>query len=38
VQHLKREMAAGRRARLSRLGFERGEAERLADLHTRNFM
>jgi hypothetical protein len=38
VQQLQREMAAGRRARLSRLGFERGEAERLADLHTRNFM
>ncbi|KQU74264.1 hypothetical protein ASE08_27405 [Rhizobacter sp. Root16D2] len=38
VQQLKREMAAGRRARLSRLGFERAEAERLADLHTRNFM
>lgn len=38
VQQLKRDMAAGRRARLARLGFERGEAERLADLHTRNFM
>lgn len=38
VQQLKREMATGRRARLSRLGFERAEAERLADLHTRNFM
>lgn len=38
VQALKREMAAGRRARLARLGFERAEAERLADLHTRNFM
>ena len=38
VQQLKRDMAAGRRARLSRLGFELSEAERLADLHTRNFM
>lgn len=38
VQRLKLDMAAGRRARLSRLGFERSEAERLADLHTRNFM
>jgi len=38
VQQLKRDMAAGRRARLIRLGFERGEAERLAELHTRNFM
>lgn len=38
VQSLKAEMAAGRRARLTRLGFERGEAQRLSDLHTRNFM
>ena len=38
VQQLKRDMAAGRRARLARLGFERDEAARLADLHTRNFM
>ena len=38
VQQLKRDMAAGRRARLGRLGFERAEAQRLADLHTRNFM
>lgn len=38
VQSLKREMAAGRKARLGRLGFERSEAERLAELHTRNFM
>lgn len=38
VQQLKREMAAGRRARLTRLGFERSEAQRLADLHTRNFI
>ncbi|MGJ7544569.1 ferritin-like domain-containing protein [Variovorax sp. LT1R16] len=38
VQQLKRDMSAGRRARLGRLGFERAEADRLADLHTRNFM
>lgn len=38
VQALKREMAAGRKARLSRLGFDAGEAERLAEMHTRNFM
>lgn len=38
VQRLKREMAAGRRARLARLGFAPAEAERLAELHTRNFM
>jgi hypothetical protein len=38
VQQLKRDMAAWRRARLARLGFERDEAARLADLHTRNFM
>ncbi|MBL0919090.1 MAG: diiron oxygenase [Hydrogenophaga sp.] len=38
VQGLKGEMAAGRRARLARLGFERAEAQRLSDLHTRNFM
>lgn len=38
VQELKREMAAGRRARLARLGFAPAEAERLASLHTRNFM
>ena len=38
VQQLQREMAAGRRARLTRLGFARGDAERLADMHTRNFM
>ncbi len=38
VQVLKREMAAGRKARLSRLGFATGEADRLAALHTRNFM
>ena len=38
VQQLMREMADGRFTRLLRLGFERGEAERLASLHTRNFM
>jgi hypothetical protein len=38
VQQLQRDMAAGRRARLTRLGFERDEAQRLSDLHTRNFM
>lgn len=38
VQALKREMATGRKARLARLGFAPREAERLADLHTRNFM
>lgn len=38
VQGLKREMAAGRKARLGRLGFGSDEAGRLAELHTRNFM
>ena len=38
VQQLMREMADGRFTRLLRLGFERGEAERLSSLHTRNFM
>lgn len=38
VQQLKRDMSTGRRARLGRLGFERAEADRLADMHTRNFM
>jgi hypothetical protein len=38
VQAMKREMAAGRKARLLRLGFDADEAVRLADLHTRNFM
>lgn len=38
VQELKREMAAGRKARLARLGFGADEAERLSALHTRNFM
>jgi hypothetical protein len=38
VQALKTEMAAGRKARLLRLGFDADEARRLAELHTRNFM
>ena len=38
VQQLKLDMAAGRRARLLRLGFSSVEAQRLADMHTRNFM
>ena len=38
VQRLKQDMATGRKARLVRLGFSAGEAERLSGLHTRNFM
>lgn len=38
VQALKQTMANGRELRLNRLGFRAGEAERLAHLHTRNFM
>jgi hypothetical protein len=38
VQQLQRDMAAGRRSRLARLGFDRDEAQRLSELHTRNFM
>ncbi len=38
VQQLKLDMAAGRRARLLWLGFSAVEAQRLADMHTRNFM
>lgn len=38
VQQLKQEMAVGRKARLQRLGFEPALAQRLADMHTRNFM
>lgn len=38
VQAMKQDMANGRKARLLRLGFERSQAQRLADLHTRNFM
>jgi hypothetical protein len=33
-----RDMAAGRYAKLIRLGFGCDEAEQLAALHTRNFM
>ncbi len=38
VGRLKLEMAAGRKARLLRLGFAPDDAQRLSDLHTRNFM
>ncbi len=38
VQQLMRDMADGRFSKLLRLGFEREHAERLASLHTRNFM
>ena len=38
VLQLKLDMAAGRKARLLRLGFEPAQAQRLSDLHTRNFM
>jgi hypothetical protein len=38
VQQLMRDMADGRFSKLVRLGFEREHAERLASLHTRNFM
>jgi len=38
VQQLKHDMAAGREARLLRLGFEADQAQRLAAMHTRNFM
>ena len=38
VQKLKQDMANGRKARLSRLGFTPAEAEELSELHTRNFM
>jgi hypothetical protein len=38
VQQLMLKMAAGRKARLLRLGFEPSQAQRLADMHTRNFM
>ena len=38
VQKLKLDMAAGRKARLLRLGFDPAQAQRLADMHTRNFM
>jgi hypothetical protein len=38
VQQLKLDMAAGRKSRLLHLGFPADQAQRLADLHTRNFM
>ncbi len=38
VQTLMTDMAEGRLARLQRLGFEGKSAQRLASLHTRNFM
>jgi hypothetical protein len=38
VQALKRDMAAGRKARLTKLGFPAAEADSLSALHTRNFM
>jgi len=38
VQALKVEMAAGRRRRLTKLGFSEPDAASLSDLHTRNFM
>jgi hypothetical protein len=38
VQTLMADMAEGRLARLLRLGFEGKTAQRLAALHTRNFM
>ena len=38
VQQLKLDMATGRKARLLRLGFAPDQAQRLADMHTRNFM
>ncbi|HEY8271709.1 MAG TPA: ferritin-like domain-containing protein [Pseudobdellovibrionaceae bacterium] len=38
VQNLLREMENGRRSRLEKLGFTAQESQRLASLHTRNFM
>jgi hypothetical protein len=38
VAALQRDMGAGRRQRLARLGFSAAEAEALSALHTRNFM
>ncbi len=38
VQDLQRDMADARQGRLARLGFTPGEAEHIAELHTRNFM
>jgi hypothetical protein len=38
VQALRFDMDAGRRARLSQLGFDQAEATELSALHTPNFM
>jgi hypothetical protein len=38
VQQLQLDMAAGRKSRLLHLGFPTDQAQRLADMHTRNFM
>ncbi|MFC4312772.1 ferritin-like domain-containing protein [Steroidobacter flavus] len=38
AQQLKLDMAAGRKSRLLHLGFPADQAQRLADMHTRNFM
>jgi hypothetical protein len=38
VQQLILDMAEGRQTRLEKLGFEKGAAEKLSALHTRNFM
>jgi hypothetical protein len=38
VQALRSDMDAGRRARLSQLGFDHAEATELSALHTPNFM
>lgn len=35
---MKRDMAAGRKSRLLHLGFPTDQAQRLADMHTGNFM
>jgi hypothetical protein len=38
VQALERDMAEGRNRRLERLGFDAATAQRLSELHTKNFM
>ena len=38
VQQLMLDMAAGRQARLEKLGFKKTDAQQLSSLHTRNFM
>ena len=38
VQQLMLDMAAGRQARLEKLGFAKADARQLSSLHTRNFM